>query len=151
MKYGALELVFEVEPETWICDCDCGGDIAIHISSLKSGKVRDCGCGRGRQCHPSLRKKAVNAWKRVSRKDQLDWLKYNTPTKLIPMGIDEEECFWQWSQWHGLSEKTRFSIEEWYWGEKPFKKVDCKLEEYYDNWNEDSTLEMEYELHTRGE
>lgn len=30
----------------WVCECECGGSIAVASSDLRTGKTRSCGCGR---------------------------------------------------------------------------------------------------------
>lgn len=29
---------------TWICDCDCGGEVTVLATSLKNGMTKSCGC-----------------------------------------------------------------------------------------------------------
>jgi hypothetical protein len=53
-KYGRLTVIREVQKaaadgrryRAAVCRCDCGKEITPHVSSLKSGDTRSCGCSR---------------------------------------------------------------------------------------------------------
>jgi hypothetical protein len=54
-RYGRLAVIREVQKtgadgrryRAVLCRCDCGNEVTPHISSLKSGDIRSCGCSRG--------------------------------------------------------------------------------------------------------
>lgn len=124
----------EVSPEEVICECACEGrdghpgDIAVNINYLKAGKVKDCGCGRGRPVDPSLKKKCLEAFNRMPLQDRIEWFQMIKDKGEISDEDDTiEEAFWKWSQWHGLSTNTNWDNEQWYWGQKPYKKINCDL------------------------
>ena len=53
-KYGRLTTLKEVEPyispggdyktRKYLCRCDCGGEVSVMITSLRSGNTQSCGC-----------------------------------------------------------------------------------------------------------
>lgn len=62
--YGRLTVIEPSQKKgqetTWLCRCECGGEIIVRIKQLRSGHVRSCGClveemlanrPKGKDCH----------------------------------------------------------------------------------------------------
>lgn len=53
-RYGKLVTIKEVDPyippsnsykkRRYLCKCDCGNETIVHITSLRSGNTKSCGC-----------------------------------------------------------------------------------------------------------
>lgn len=48
MRFGRLKALYRIEDDRketyWLCRCDCGNQIAVSLTSLRSGNTRSCGC-----------------------------------------------------------------------------------------------------------
>lgn len=64
-KFGKLTVVERAEDHLtpkgkrqlkWLCQCECGKQVAVVGSSLRSGATTSCGCNRGRKAQGSKAK-----------------------------------------------------------------------------------------------
>lgn len=51
--FGKLKVICLAAPDKsgntqWVCQCDCNEYTTVRIGHLTAGKVKSCGCGRGR-------------------------------------------------------------------------------------------------------
>lgn len=53
MRFGRLVVIGEAEPHIgscgsryyrWICKCDCGNEVVVYSSNLRTGHTKSCGC-----------------------------------------------------------------------------------------------------------
>ena len=46
----------------WLCHCDCGQDVRVHLNSLRSGNTRSCGCYMRRRYEDGSKPRARNTY-----------------------------------------------------------------------------------------
>ena len=75
-RFGRLVIVREDQPVYWrkfrkrrfLCRCDCGREVIIHIYNLKLGHTRSCGClkvehGQGKRTHGDTSARLYQTWR----------------------------------------------------------------------------------------
>lgn len=55
-RFGSLAVVSRAESDSrrerrWVCICDCGTTSVVPSSSLRLGRTKSCGCGKGKTIH----------------------------------------------------------------------------------------------------
>lgn len=66
-RFGALSVVSRIEgatPTAWHCICECGKEVDVLASNLRTGKTTSCGCGAERK--RKLKGKRNASWQDVS-------------------------------------------------------------------------------------
>jgi hypothetical protein len=79
-KFGRLTLMEEVESlynnkiRRFLCECDCGNKKLIHLTNLKSGDTKSCGClnieisKQRNRTHGDSNSPEYQTWKRMKRR-----------------------------------------------------------------------------------
>lgn len=114
-KFNRL-LVIEAEPNRngrkyWKCECDCGNITSVRDDSLKSGKVRSCGCLRAEnsyRTHGMHNTKIYRVWaamlSRTNNPNDPAWKYYGA----IGIGLAQDD----WKQFENFYRDMGDSYEE---------------------------------------
>lgn len=93
----------------WECLCDCGSITFFSGSALRSGKVKGCGCGRGRmKTHGMTGTRLYNIWAgmkdRCLNKKATDYIYYGGRGITVCEGWMDSAAFFEWAVNNGYQD-----------------------------------------------
>ena len=71
-KFGKLTVIRYSHSKNnhryWMCRCECGKEVSVITSSLKTGNTKSCGCMQNRPKHNESRTKLYSVWNGIRQR-----------------------------------------------------------------------------------
>lgn len=92
----------------WLCSCDCGHDVVVRASHLKSGHTASCGCQKGNKTHGESKTRLYTIWnnmrERCSNPNNRSYYLYGARGIRVDPSWDDYQTFREWALSNGYKD-----------------------------------------------